>query len=45
MTKFERPAVEVVQGRLRLYLTYVTPQDLFLTDNFYSVERLYPEQS
>lgn len=45
MTKFERPAVEVVQGRLRLYLTYVTPHDLFLTDDFYSVEQLDPKQS
>ena len=45
MTKFERPAVEVVQGRLRLYLTYVTPQDLFFTDDFYSVEQLDPKLS
>lgn len=45
MAKFERQAVEVVQGRLRLYLTYVTPKDLFLTDNFYSVEQLDPVQS
>jgi len=45
MTKFERPAVEVVQGRLRLYLTYVTPKDLFSIDNFYSVEQLDPKQS
>ena len=46
MAIFERQAVEVVQGILKLYLTYVTPRDLFNRDfDFYNVEKLDPEQS
>lgn len=41
MTTFSRPAVEIKQGNLKLYLTYVTPEDLF-SDNFYTVEKLEP---
>ena len=39
MADFSRPAVEIKQGNLTLYLTYVTPRDLF-NDNFYTVEKL-----
>ena len=39
MADFSRPAVEIKQGNLTLYLTYVTPRDLF-SDNFYTVEKL-----
>ncbi len=42
MATFERQAVRVTQGNLTLYLTYVTPRDLF-TDNFYSVDKLEPD--
>ena len=42
MTIFERPAVEIIQGNLTLYLTYITPDDLFGTDDFYTVEALEP---
>ena len=41
--KFKRPAVQVVQGNLILYLTYVTPRDLFEHDHFYTVEKLEPQ--
>ena len=41
MTTFTRPAVQIKQGNLTLYLTYVTPADLF-TDNFYTVDKLEP---
>lgn len=41
MATFSRPAVQVTQGNLTLYLTYVTPRDLF-GDNFYTVEALEP---
>lgn len=44
MGLFEREAVEIIQGNLRLYLTYLTPNDLF-ADGFYTVEALDPEQS
>lgn len=39
MATFSRPAVQVIQGNLTLYLTYVTPRDLF-TSNFYEVDAL-----
>ena len=39
MMTFSRPAVQVTQGNLTLYLTYVTPRDLF-TGNFYEVDAL-----
>lgn len=42
MATFSRPAVQVQQGNLTLYLTYVTPRDLF-GDNFYTVEALEPK--
>lgn len=44
MADFSRPAVQIKQGNLTLYLTYVTPRDLF-TDadkdgyKFYTVEK------
>lgn len=41
MATFKRPAVQIKQGHLTLYLTYVTPRDLF-ANNFYSVEKLEP---
>ena len=41
MATFERPAVEIQQGNLALYLTYVTPEDLFNND-FYAVSKLEP---
>lgn len=44
MPIFERRAVEIVQGNLTLYLTYLTPSDLF-ANNFYVVEKLDPESS
>ena len=44
MTVFERSAVEIIQGSLKLYLTYVTPKDLF-GDEFYRIEKLDPKQS
>ena len=43
MPSITRPAVEVQQGHLTLYLTYVTPADLMLP-RFYDVERLEPRQ-
>lgn len=42
MPTFERPAVEIQQGNLILYLTYVTPTDLF-ENGFYSVDKLEPK--
>ena len=39
---FCRPAVEVKQGNLKLYLTYITPDDLFNVDGFYTVDKLEP---
>lgn len=41
MATFARPAVEIKQGNLTLYLTYVTPDDLF-NNNFYTVDKLEP---
>ena len=41
MTVFSRHAVQVQQGNLTLYLTYLTPRDLF-TDNFLTVDTLEP---
>ena len=41
MPVFSRPAVQIKQGNLTLYLTYVTPMDLF-SENFYTVEKLEP---
>lgn len=43
MPSITRPAVEVQQGHLTLYLTYVTPDDLLLP-GFYDVEQLEPNQ-
>ncbi|MCY4108955.1 MAG: DGQHR domain-containing protein [Chloroflexi bacterium] len=42
MAPFKRPAVQIRQGSLTLYLTYVTPQDLFSGD-FYTVSELEPK--
>ena len=42
MDSFERRAVEITQGRLTLYLTYLTPKDLF-GDGFYNVDKFEPE--
>ena len=41
MAVFSRAAVEIKQGNLTLYLTYVTPNDLF-SNNFYTVDKLEP---
>ena len=41
MAHVERPAVRIQQGNLTIYLTYVTPRDLF-NNNFYTVEKLEP---
>lgn len=41
MSIFSRTAVEIKQGNLTLYLTYVTPADLF-NNNFYTVDALEP---
>ena len=41
MAQIERPAVKVIQGNLTLYLTFLTPRDLF-EGNFYRVETLEP---
>ena len=41
MTLFSRNAVQIKQGNLTLYLTYLTPQDLF-ADNFLTVDTLEP---
>ncbi|MDE2817051.1 MAG: DGQHR domain-containing protein [Chloroflexota bacterium] len=42
MATISRPAVEIKQGNLTLYLTYFTPLDLF-SDNFYTVDSLEPD--
>ena len=43
MTTFTRPAVQVIQGNLTLYLTYLTPKDLFSGEaEFYNVDELEP---
>lgn len=42
MPIFSRSAVEIRQGNLILYLTYVTPADLF-SNNFYTVDKLEPQ--
>ena len=44
MAKITRPAVQIEQGDLTLYLTYVTPRDL-LQRGFYTVDKLEPRQS
>ena len=44
MAKTTRPAVQIEQGHLTLYLTYVTPRDL-LQRGFYTVDKLEPKQS
>ena len=41
MATFSRTAVQITQGTLNLYLTYVTPEDLF-ADDFYTVDELEP---
>ena len=41
MVAINRPAIEIKQGKLTLYLTYVTPSDLNEPD-FYTVEKLDP---
>lgn len=44
MTTFSRGAVQIKQGNLTLYLTYVTPRDLFdVDDDFYTVNNLEPD--
>lgn len=43
MSEITRPAVEIKQGHLTLYLTYVTPNDLAIP-NFYDVEHLEPRR-
>lgn len=43
MATFSRPAVEIKQGNLTLYLTYVTPNDL-LSKGFYTVDKLEPRK-
>lgn len=42
MPNIERPAVEIEQGHLKLYLTYITPNDLLIPD-FYDVDHLEPQ--
>ena len=44
MAIVQRPAVEIKQGNLNLYLTYVTPQEL-ADPGFYTVEKLDPQTS
>ena len=39
MVTITRPAIEIIQGSLKLYLTYVTPSDLSVP-NFYTVDKL-----
>lgn len=43
MATFSRPAVEIKQGNLTLYLTYVTPKDL-RAKGFYTVDKLEPRK-
>ena len=40
MVQITRPAVEITQGQLKLYLTYVTPRELKEIDDFYTVDKL-----
>ena len=42
MATITRPAVQIQQGHLTLYLTYVTPEDLTIP-GFYDVEHLEPQ--
>ena len=42
MAEINRPAVEIRQGNLTVYLTYVTPAELVIP-NFYTVEKLDPQ--
>lgn len=42
MSTFERHAVQITQGNLTFYLTYVTPSDLFDGSDFYTVDQLEP---
>ena len=42
MAEISRPAVEIQQGNLTVYLTYVTPAELVIP-NFYTVEKLDPQ--
>ena len=44
MVAITRPAVEIQQGHLTLYLTYVTPPD-FAIPNFFDVDRLEPKKN
>lgn len=44
MAEISRPAVEIQQGKLTVYLTYVTPAELVIP-NFYTVEKLDPRSS
>ena len=41
MPSITRPAVNIQQGKLQLFLTYVTPRD-FEIPNFYGIEKLDP---
>ena len=43
MSQIDRPAVEIQQGHLKLYLTYITPADLLIKD-FFDVDHLEPKQ-
>ena len=42
MVEVSRAAVEIQQGELTVYLTYVTPAELVIPD-FYTVEKLDPQ--
>ena len=42
MSVFSRSAVQIKQGNLTLYLTYLTPSDLFDRVDFYTVDKLEP---
>lgn len=44
MAEISRPAVEIQQGKLTVYLTYVTHAELVIP-NFYTVEKLDPRSS
>lgn len=44
MAEISRPAVEIQQGKLTVYLTYVTPAELAIP-NFYTVEKLDTQSS
>lgn len=41
MPHISRPAIEITQGNLTVYLTYVTPNDLMIPD-FFTVDKLDP---